>query len=159
MIPLIFINMLKFSCLLLIATAKLIVLNLLNREEIVVCANKRAILLESVLISLQNSAVIAIWRVCIQPLSLLGWLLLIYGVRVVGHAALECVNPRYIDKTMILEKSAEEAWEDLKRANDEDDFDSFKIVFSLLHYTYLNYVTNALDLLALIGVHEGLPRQ
>lgn len=30
---------------------------------------------------------------------------------------------------MILQKSAEEAWEDLKKANDEEDFDAFKIVF------------------------------
>lgn len=38
---------------------------------------------------------------------------------------------------MVLEKSAEEAWDDLKKANEAKDFDAFKIVFLPL-YLWIN---------------------
>ncbi|KAH0615334.1 uncharacterized protein H6S33_000970 [Morchella sextelata] len=43
-----------------------------------------------------------------------------------GHLANDCTNNRYIDNSGVLEKSAEEAWEGMTLANEEDDFDAFK---------------------------------
>ncbi|KAI5853253.1 hypothetical protein DFP73DRAFT_469789, partial [Morchella snyderi] len=44
-----------------------------------------------------------------------------------GHLANDCTNNRYIDNSSVLEKSAEQAWEGMVLANEEEDFDAFKI--------------------------------
>ncbi|RPB13443.1 hypothetical protein P167DRAFT_585993, partial [Morchella conica CCBAS932] len=44
-----------------------------------------------------------------------------------GHLANDCTNNRYIEYSRALEKSAEEAWDGMALASEEDDFDAFKI--------------------------------
>ena len=58
-----------------------------------------------------------------------------------GHAALECKNPKALDKTGVAEKSEEEAWNLLKQASDERDIGDFKEALQILSkacpdYTY-----------------------
>ncbi|RPA96535.1 hypothetical protein L873DRAFT_1216256 [Choiromyces venosus 120613-1] len=43
-----------------------------------------------------------------------------------GHYTAECTNPRKLDLSHIVDRSQEEAWDLMTKANDAKDFDSFK---------------------------------
>jgi hypothetical protein len=58
-----------------------------------------------------------------------------------GHVALDCKNPKALDKANVAEKSEEEAWALLKQASDERDIGDFKEAVQILSkacpdYTY-----------------------